>query len=200
MYEIELKAWLDDRQKVVQILSSIASYDGEHEKNDTYWTTTPDGKDGRRVTIRIRKETVKKTPDDEPDTFYLVTYKKHTRKTTPTGETYEVNDEKEFTLQTDDAAQTFSTFLEDAGFFVSLKKHKKTEGWYKGDYHIELCDVEKLGEFIEIETLAEDGSSETVESRKQGLLDIIDMCGIPRDRIEERYYRELLEEKERQAK
>ncbi|MCR4939261.1 MAG: hypothetical protein K5930_04015 [Treponemataceae bacterium] len=209
MYEIELKAWLDDRQKAVDILSSMASYDGIHVKDDTYWTIDVDsGKadcsaetgsliaGGRHVTIRIRKESIQKNKGDKPESIFLVTYKKHTRKTGPGGESYEVNDEKEFPLPSQDAAQTLSCFLEDAGFHISLKKHKETEGWYKDDYHIEICDVEKLGVFIEIETITAEKDSETLESRKQGLLDIIDKCGVPRERIEERYYRELLAELE----
>ena len=203
MYEIELKAWLDDKQKVVEHLSAAARYDGVHDKTDTYWSILQSSADGayenvgRRITIRIRKETItKKTESGDSDskTIFLVTYKRHTKSTTETGETCEVNDEKEFELLTEEAAESFSTFLYDAGFRVSLEKHKVAEGWYIGEYHIELCKVEKLGDFFEIETLAPDNKPETIEQRKKGLLDIIDMCRIPRNRIEERYYREMLEE------
>ena len=197
MYEIELKAWLDDRQNVTKILSETARYDGIHDKTDTYWSLQPQGSGDRRVTIRIRKETIKKSTDDKPVTLYLITYKKHKKNTSPSGETYEVNDEREFQLDSDDAADTFSTFLEDAGFRVSLRKHKATEGWYDGDYHIEVCAVDKLGDFIEIETIAPDNAPETVESRQKGILDILDRCKVPRSRIEERYYREMLEELEK---
>jgi len=206
MYEIELKAWLDDRQKAVKHLSEAARYDGAHDKADTYWSMQRKRADGanenagRKITIRIRKETITKqteSGDNDSKTIFLVTYKRHTKSTTETGETCEVNDEKEFELLTEEAAESFSAFLYDAGFRVSLEKHKVAEGWYKGEYHIELCKVEKLGDFIEIETLAPDNTPETIEQRKKGLLDIIDMCEIPRNRIEERYYREMLEEKAR---
>jgi len=206
MYEIELKAWLDDKPKAVEHLSKAARYDGVHDKADTYWSMLQSNADstgdksGRRITIRIRKETITKNTEDQDSdskTIYLVTYKHHTKSTTETGEVCEVNDEKEFELLTEEAAESFSTFLYDAGFRVSLEKHKVAEGWYIGDYHIELCNVEKLGDFFEIETLAPDNKPETVAQRKKGLLEIIDMCGIPRERVEERYYREMLEEIER---
>ena len=197
MYEIELKAWLDDRKSVTKILNETARYDGIHDKTDTYWSLQPQGNSDRRVTIRIRKETVQKSTTDKAEQFYLVTYKKHKKNTSPSGETYEVNDEREFQLDSDDAADTFSTFLDDASFTVSLRKHKATEGWYDGDYHIEICTVDKLGDFIEIETIAPDSSPETVAEKQKGILEILDRCKVPRNRIEERYYREMLEELEK---
>ena len=206
MYEIELKAWLDDRKSVTKILNETARYDGIHDKTDTYWLLQQSGTDGahenagRRITIRIRKETVKMGDNGTPSTVFIVTYKRHTKNTSPSGETYEVNDEKEFELPTEDAAESFRTFLEDAGFRVSLNKHKIAEGWYDGDYHIEICTVEKLGDFIEIETLAQNDEPATVQARQKGILDILDRCKVPRNRIEERYYRELLEEKQNENK
>ena len=54
MYEIELKAHVDDRQALIKKLESFAYFSGAVEKDDTYYGKTVEG---RQIQVRIRKET-----------------------------------------------------------------------------------------------------------------------------------------------
>ena len=60
----------------------------------------------------------------------------------------------------------------------------------------ELCEVSgprrSLGWFLELEILAEDAAAPTVAAARQKLLGLLEQLGVPRSRIEERYYSELL--------
>jgi adenylate cyclase class IV len=81
------------------------------------------------------------------------------------------------------------------------QKHKSVSSYYanianskneKIQCHIELCYIEKLGDFIEIETLTEDNSEENTSMLKEVLVSILNMIDIPISKIEKRYYKEML--------
>ena len=78
------------------------------------------------------------------------------------GEAYEVNLEKEFTIS---SKEDFQEILFDSGYEISLEKHKSVSSYYVNveniletpiSCHVEFCYIEKLGDFIEIETLTEE--------------------------------------------
>ena len=54
MYEIELKAHVEDRKAVIKNLERFADFCGAIEKDDTYYSNTINGK---TVKARIRTET-----------------------------------------------------------------------------------------------------------------------------------------------
>ena len=54
MYEIELKAWVDDIPATENKINEFAKYIGLTEKRDTYWR-----KKNTEIGIRIRQETGK---------------------------------------------------------------------------------------------------------------------------------------------
>ena len=58
----------------------------------------------------------------------------------------------------------------------------------------ELCNVPPLGDFLEIEILVKDTNEETIKPLQDKLLELLDMTGIGRDKIEKRYYSDMLRE------
>ena len=58
----------------------------------------------------------------------------------------------------------------------------------------ELCNVPPLGDFLEIEILTKDDSEENIRYAQDKLFELLDMTGIGRDKIEKRYYSEMLRE------
>lgn len=177
MYEIELKAWMDDRAAVEAALKTFAVYEDTLDKHDRYWRL--DTQSDSHMTVRLRSETRESTGKTE--TF--VTYKHKSRK-----EGFEVNEEHEFTVSNPD---DFELILKDAGFNLSFSKHKTAGSWHFANFHIELCILEGLGEFFEIETFAEENTPEVAQTAHTALLEVLSRCGISSDKVESRYYSEL---------
>ena len=204
MYEIELKAHVDDRAAVIHALNSFADYMGSVEKSDTYYKLISDGK---KITARIRRESVSEPPKaaknaDESDRRrdelpcrekqrVFLTYKRKELRTDANGTACEVNDEKECEVSDADALEALLT---DIGFTVSLTKQKSVMGWMFEDAHLELCAVPPLGDFLEIEIISPSNGQEIVEGCQEKLKKLLDMARVPRDNIEERYYSDMLRE------
>jgi hypothetical protein len=89
--EIELKAWVDDREAVEKRIEALAVFMADFEKDDVYWLPYPDG--GQPLAaVRVRQECVM-SRDAPAGRLALVTYKaKEVRRGV------EVNDEKEFAV------------------------------------------------------------------------------------------------------
>ena len=188
MTEIELKAWVDDRESVIKKINAFAKYHGAVSKDDTYW-----GKIGFPK-IRIRKE----KKDDGCETVFL-TYKRKEKKDV-NGTAVEVNDEKECEISD---SVPLETFLEDSGFSPVLKKHKEVLSWTLDlsksglvsqnlNLTIELCNVFPLGDFLELEILSPSADENSVCELKKALEYYLEKSGIPGTKIEPRYYSELL--------
>lgn len=193
MYEIELKAHVEDRQATIEKINAFAVYCGEVHKSDTYYRLVADGK---KISTRIRKET--RVPEGNRtrgtragDTLTLLTYKRKEKRMDANGIATEVNDEKECTVS--DAAP-LEALLADIGFEVSIKKEKQVMGWTYENAHLELCTVPPLGDFLEIEILSPDNDAKTVQSCQQELQELLEKAGISKDKIEERYYSDMLRE------
>jgi adenylate cyclase class 2 len=109
----------------------------------------------------------------------------------------EVNDELEFGV---DSPEVFGEFLGRLGFKPGIAKKKRGRCWKQGDLTAEIAEVEGLGWFIELEILADNSRPETVAEARRRLLDFLREAGVGEDRIEPRYYTEMLREKrEREA-
>ena len=193
MTEIELKAHVEDRTTLEQKLNSFAKYKGSVIRDDTYYK-----KDG--ISIRLRKETT------DLKTDYLLTYKRKEQRTDGTGTTIEVNDEKECTIS---SPEPLFAFLEDTGYSISLKKHKEVKDWslelpdvlpeqtennFSYTATFELCKVPPLGDFLEIEIISPVSDEKTVAAIHKKLEELLDKTGISLDKIEKRYYSEMLSE------
>lgn len=184
MYEIELKARVRDKEALEERLNKTAIYRGYREKKDTYWKLC---KTGGFISCRIREETTE-TKDGKASKIFF-TYKRKEIRSTDKGATIELNDEKECSVSGKEALEVF---LQDTGFKIELCKTKEVSQWEYGEALLELCLVEPLGYFLEIEILSPVNDPETVEKKKKQLLEILETCGIPETEIENRYYRELI--------
>ena len=196
MTELEIKARVDDRAALTQKLNSFARR-GQHViRDDEYWGKSTD--DTHK--IRIRRETFLSPDGKVCGTDILVTYKRKSHIKGADGVEAEANDEKECTVS-DTAA--LEAFLTDTGYSVQLKKHKDVEDWLAdvpltGDQPskltatLELCAVKDLGDFLELEILAPADSEDSLTALHGELEKLLDKAGIPKDKIENRYYSELL--------
>ena len=195
-YEIELKAHVYDRAHVSQCLNKIGSYLGHTQKSDDYYhfplpsdISAPDGRNFLSARIREEKTTNGKLITDS----FLFTYKKKEVLKNEDGTQIEVNDENESVI-TD--AKAFRTFFEDLGATIDLHKEKSVDGWNVEidgvTAHAELCEVPPLGDFLEIEIIKEKNDEETVKKMKDIIMKIFEKCGIKKEDIESRYYRDML--------
>ncbi|HCM27464.1 MAG: hypothetical protein A2Z99_05765 [Treponema sp. GWB1_62_6] len=196
--EIELKAWVEDADAVRRALALFAVKEGEFDKDDAYWLPAPPaGTDAGTLTgvpgsgmgtglgsglgsgVRIRREGAKA----------VVNYK---RKEVRAG--IEVNDEREFEVSD---APAFEGLLGRLGLALDIRKRKRGEAWRDGEVLIELADIEGLGLFVEIEILAGSDAAAVVQAVRTRLLTVLDRIGVARERIESRYYTEMLRESRR---
>lgn len=180
MYEIEIKAWNKNPAETEKLTALFALYEGFFDKSDIYYKQ----KKPPRQSVRYRREKAYIKGKDSVEKQW-VTYKQKER----LEDGLEVNREIEFEVSDGDS---FLNMLEGLGFELSMKKHKKSKSYRYKEFHIELVEIETLGNFIEIETLREDENSETVVKAQAELYKILEKCGISQNEIEKRYYSELL--------
>lgn len=142
------------------------------------------------LTVRIRTECTE-TAANEKKRRCLVTYKQK-RRDCKENAALEVNDEKEFAVS--DRTE-FERFLHKAGFEAVFEKRKKSMQWKKDGVLIELCTVEPLGDFLEMEILAETADENRINEARLTLEKLLKKYGIPLEQIEPMYYSELLKAK-----
>lgn len=173
--EIELKVWIDDISSIVKRLKSSMVYTGSYTKHDEYWRS-PQLKLGNGIRLRIGEDGV-----------CTVNWKyKEVR------DSIEVNDEHEFTVSSRDE---YALFLKTLGFSPWIRKIKRGNAYRDGKILAELSEIEGLGHFLELEILAGDDSPATIAAARKALFDCLERLGIPRERIETRYYTSMLAEK-----
>ena len=203
LYEIELKAHVYNRAELIPKLNADARYLGTAEKTDCYWRQNVSVPSGSKettqtagqapaensLTVRIRTECTE-TPAKEKTCRHFVTYKEK-RRECKENPALEVNNEKEFAMS--DRAE-FEQFLQKAGFEAVFEKHKKSMQWTKDCVLIELCTVKHLGDFLEMEILAETADKKHIKEARLKLEKLLKKYGIPLEQIEPMYYSELLKE------
>jgi predicted adenylyl cyclase CyaB len=207
LFEIELKAWVDDSNAVKERISTLAEFTADFEKEDIYWipVSRPESLSAAPLSsVRIRKETLK-SRGKEPEHLVLVTYKvKEIRSC------IEINDEKEFAVtapsDTDAARKAslnaFEGLLHRLGLKAGVSKKKQGTAWKYGDGNshgcgsapisVELSRVDRLGVFVELEILTGSDDSETVNTARARLMALLKLIGIGDDKIETRYYNDML--------
>jgi adenylate cyclase class 2 len=190
MYEIELKAHVRDYEAVRLAINGFADYRGFAYKHDIYWHLVPSVGTARGVTVRIRTQDFT-VPDGTSTTRHIVTYKRKELRASgvPGGAAIEVNDEKEFTV---DDSEPLTVLLQDMGFTVKLTKNKAVHTWKHGRAGIELCTVDPLGDFLEIEIISESNDDEHVTRARAEIEALLLKSGVRLSDIEERYYSDLL--------
>ncbi len=185
MTEIELKAHVYNKESLLNTLKTFATFEQKIYKSDVYYKND-------KISVRIRNQISQKNDKKEEKSFF--TYKKkEVIKSADTDFSTEVNDEKETELSDPSALEIFLT---DAGFVPFAKKQKDVSAFslntQYGKAHIELCNVEPLGDFIEIEILSKESDSATIQNVQQELKNILKKCNISEDCIENRYYNDMI--------
>jgi adenylate cyclase class 2 len=183
--EIELKAWVDDPAAVKRTITQFARYNGAFTKDDAYWFPARRAPDASLPAsgVRLRRETLD-SGDGQPVQTTLVTYK-----TKEVREGMEINDEREFAVS-DGAA--FEELLTRLGLSPGKTKQKRGWSWSHEGITLELTEVTGLGWFAELELLTGTDSPEIAAAARKRLLALLQAAGIAEDRIEARYYTELL--------
>ncbi|MDR0553604.1 MAG: class IV adenylate cyclase [Treponema sp.] len=190
-YEIELKAWVEDPELTGERLSRLARFTDTFYRDDTYWFPPEGftaGAEGLPASgIRIRKEQLQPAQGEETHSVWVTYKSKEVR------EGIEVNREHEFLVSGRDGGDSaFEELLRRLNFAPGAAKVKRGRAWRSGDIRAELTLVEGLGWFVEMEILVDRDDPETRENARKQLLELLDKTGIRRDKIEERYYTELI--------
>jgi adenylate cyclase class 2 len=184
--EIELKAWADNPGAVREKLDGLARFNGEFLKEDTYWKpgagNMPAGFPFSG--IRIRKESARDA-GGRARNVVTVTYKSKEKR-----EGLEVNREEEFSVSD---AGPFEGLLGRLGLKPAASKRKSGFSWDYEGITAELAEVAGLGWFAELEILSDNAGPETVAAARRRLLGLLAKLGIGEDRIETRYYTEMLQ-------
>jgi adenylate cyclase class 2 len=178
--EIELKARIHDYEQLMRLLSEKADYICSIEKEDVYWIMDSCAPIMR---LRLRKERCE-FPDRNSESLCFVTHKNKILR-----DGIEVNDEREFEVK---PVEEFEYLLGKIGLKPGASKQKRGWRFHRDGLNAELCEVEKLGWFLELEIIAEDSQEKTFAECKKRLLDFLDSLGIEREAIESRFYSEML--------
>jgi adenylate cyclase class 2 len=192
--EIELKAHVSDCEAIKLRLHEIACYQHSYTKEDAYWFAQENGAKMQLPAsgIRIRKESICDKSGDKKNTM-LVTYK-----TKEVRGNIEVNNEKEFLVcgnainNNNAGIAEFENLLHLLGLAPKMTKKKEGFLFVRDAISAELSLVEKLGWFIELEIIAEKDDEATVQNARLRLLDFLRQAGISEDKIETRYYTEMI--------
>lgn len=183
--EIELKAWVDDPQAIRDKIDTFAEFIKAYQKVDTYWLPIAELKSNKENHKRGRLGSGVRVRQENGKTFITVK-KKEVR------EEMEINDELEFEVSD---SRSFEAFLTALDFAPWIRKSKEGTAWRWKNITIELSQVQKIGWFVELEILAETINAEQVAQAREDLLSCLNRIGIPRTKIESRYYTELLIER-----
>ncbi len=197
MKEIELKAHVHDRDSLLTMLNSFSRFDRIIIKDDEYLKLEKnccnEGNSPCRITARIRTEEHKSYDNKSLGKKIFLTYKKKERRVDENGTSVEFNDELETELSDSDCVKTL---LLDSGFEPYFTKHKDTMSFYAdtpcGRAHLELCNVPPLGDFLEIEFVAEAPDPAAQKRMRSELEALIIKAGLSIEDIENKYYSELL--------
>lgn len=185
--EIEIKAWVDDLEGLEKEVMKIADFIGAEEKEDIYYHFYPLGRvtydkgDGvseyeKPLAFRLRKS----------GEINTLTWKKKIVR-----ENMEENIEREFTLSDYGTARDFIAYL---GAWEYIRKSKRSRVYRRGDVQIELNHVVSLGDFIEIEKIVSESEPDKVEQARNEVRSLLEELGVPSEKIEKRFYTDLLQE------
>ncbi|MBN2874794.1 MAG: class IV adenylate cyclase [Spirochaetales bacterium] len=174
MYEVELKARVDNLVDVERRLSTFATFVRSVDKTDEYWHGPGWRSERGTKGFRLRRDGKRSVV---------------TLKSKSVSEGIETNLETEFEVS-------------DANAFRALVKRLSCEPYYSKqktgvtyEYDsctIELVSVDGLGSFIEIECLLQSNDSFLVRDAKARLRSILAKSGVSESSIEERGYAELI--------
>lgn len=187
--EIELKAHVDDVDTVLSIIRNTRGVNHEcfQEKRDIYLSNHLN-----QPSCRVRLERKGSDTDHLKDTVIITVKEKKSNNG------IEVNDE----IEIDSDGSNFESavrIFEVLGYKPVLLKDKKGYSFildkFKFPLHIEVLEVAPLGWFLEMEFTPENElDNEEIENIKLDLLSALKMFGIQENKIEQRFYHDMLDE------
>ena len=176
--EIELKARVEDHHLIMERIQAVPGISpplAEH-KADIYFVRTGEQKHFR---VRLQNDSV------------VITSKTKEKRHDGTEDNHEI----EFDTPKDNY-QNVLAFFHNLGFDEYIRKEKTGWIWSLGTLTVELVQVGQLGWFLEMEiVLGDDASVVEVSTAKKALFNLLERVGIGREKLEERYYMDLLREK-----
>jgi adenylate cyclase class 2 len=177
MYEVELKAWIDDPDAVQARLEKLCSFTRAYDKRDRYFAAPQATADPGWLPQQFRLRR-----DDET---LVCTYK---QKRIEDG--VEVNLEREFEVSDEEA---FVGLIRRLGCTPLVDKHKQGRQYAYRGLTVELSRVDNLGTFLEIEKLvADDASDADREAAGAEVREALVALGVDPSRIEARPYTRML--------
>lgn len=173
--EIELKAHVDNFDRIKSFLDNNCEFKGRTVKKDVYFRAEKDSESSLQFRLRVT----------EARQVVTAKRKKIVDQT-------EVNQEIEFGI---DNPIEFEKFARYIGFFEHIAKKKTAYVYKNGPILCELCHLEELGDFLELEILLEEESEELILKARKSLHSFLEKTGIPEEMIEVKYYTQMLKEK-----
>lgn len=186
MIEVERKAWLKDLAKTRENILKVASFKEKVQKDDIYFAPIMTER------LNIYKDPIFRIRLEKGKQFLSYKKKSFLNKT-------EVNEEQETDISHINLA-FLRSFFQYLRFFPFIEKRKETELYIIENHQgffvsIEINQVEKLGDFVEIEILV--SKKDEVEKADQALTEIFEKIKIPDEDVEKKYYVDLLMERNR---
>ncbi|NBF39998.1 MAG: class IV adenylate cyclase [Spirochaetes bacterium] len=177
MYEVELKAWVDDATELQRRLDATCSYRRDFDKRDRYFSAPACAADREWSPQRFRLRR-----DGEE---LVCTYKQKA-----VDQSVEMNLEREFEVSDEDA---FLGLVRRLGCTPLVDKHKQGRQYDYNGLTVELSVVHGLGTFLEIERLLGDDSSEADRAAAgEEVRAALETFGVSAERVEERPYTQML--------
>ena len=170
--EVEIKARIDDPEKIVRTLSERGVFQRRYEKEDRYF-----GAPGSTAQFRLRRDGGR----------LICTFKEK-----KVDDRFEVNRECEFGVSDETAFERFAAHL---GYECVTEKRKVGRSWLVGAVRCELSEVSALGFFLELEiVLPEDSDEEERDRAKEQLFAMLSELGVDESNVEARPYTRMIHE------
>jgi adenylate cyclase class 2 len=177
MYEVELKAWIDEPEVMRARLDELCSFRREYDKRDRYFAAPRCAADPGWLPQQFRLRR-----DDER---LVCTFKQK-----GVEEGVEVNLEREFDVSDE---ESFVGLIRRLGCTPLVDKHKQGRQYEYRGLTVELSWVHSLGTFLEIEKLVPDDAGDAErDAAGAEVRDALASLGVDPDRIEERPYTRML--------
>lgn len=174
VFEVELKAHLSDPVATEARAAELGTFAGEITKEDVYFRRCGDPSRLPADRFRLRREGGQA----------VVNFKQERQ-----AGGVEVNQEVEFEVAD---AHAFYQFTNRFGFEPFVVKRKRSRVYQVGRAHVELNQVEHLGDFVEIEILCAHESEAPVARIE--LARLLTKLGLAADALELRPYIDMLQE------
>jgi len=173
-WEVEIKGRVKDPAEMVKKLHDTSEFLGPLHKEDLYFCDP----DGTRSRFRIRRE-------GQESRVTIKSKKLHFGG--------EINREIEFSVG---SAEKFEEFALMLGCRRDYAKVKKGYRFVRGGAVIELCEVEPLGWFLEIEKIIAVGDEKALISAQAEVRELLFFFGLTPGDVEPRFYSDLMAEAE----